>query len=64
MRAGKIYSRDEDEISSSSKDCSRVDLNNLIKRVRDEEKKNKRSNTYLSVLVLTIVAIFGIILTL
>ena len=64
MRAEKIYSRDENEISSSSKDSSRVDLNNLIKRVRDEEKKNKRSNTYLSVLVLTIVAIFGIILTL
>ena len=64
MRAEKIYSRDENEISSSSKDSSRVDLNNLMKRVRDEEKKNKRSNTYLSVLVLTIVAIFGIILTL
>ncbi len=43
---------------------SKVDLNNLIKRVREEEKKTKRSNLAVSLAVLSAVAVFGIILTL
>ena len=37
-------SRDVVQVSSSSK----VDLNNLMKRVRDEEKKSKRASVYVS----------------
>ena len=43
---------------------SKVDLNNLIKRAREEEKKTKRSNLAVSLAVLSAVAVFGIILTL
>ena len=43
---------------------SKVDLNNLIKRVREEEKKTKRSNLAVSLAVLSAVAVFGIFLTL
>ncbi len=43
---------------------SRVDLNNLMKKVRDEEKKSKRTNAYMSAAVVSAVAVFGIILTL
>ena len=43
---------------------SKVDLNNLIKRAREEEKKTKRSNLAVSLAVLSAVAVFGIFLTL
>ena len=43
---------------------SKVDLNNLIKRVKDEEKKSKRQNIVISAAALSAVAVFGIILTL
>ena len=48
------------QVSSSSK----VDLNNLMKRVRDEEKKSKRASVYVSAAALSALAVFGIILTL
>ena len=41
----------------------RVDLNNLMRKVRDEEKKSKRSNIIISAAVLSIIAVFGLILT-
>tara|TARA_Y100000590_G_C15565776_1_gene956563 strand:- start:981 stop:1172 length:192 start_codon:yes stop_codon:yes gene_type:complete len=53
-------SRDVVQVSSSSK----VDLNNLMKRVRDEEKKSKRASVYVSAAALSALAVFGIILTL
>ena len=43
---------------------SKVDLNNLIKRVKDEEKRSKRQNIAISAAALSAIAVFGIILTL
>ena len=43
---------------------SKVDLNNLMKRVKEEEKKTQRNNIVISAAALSAVAVFGIILTL
>ena len=43
---------------------SKVDLNDLIKRVKQEEKKTKRNNLAISAAALLAVSVFGIILTL
>jgi len=43
---------------------TKVDLNNLMRRVKEEKKKNKRSNLVISAAVFSAVAVFGIILTL
>tara|TARA_Y100000816_G_C25625845_1_gene333969 strand:- start:81 stop:293 length:213 start_codon:yes stop_codon:yes gene_type:complete len=43
---------------------SKVDLNNLIKRVKEEEKRSKRQNIAISAAALSAIAVFGIILTL
>ena len=43
---------------------SRVDLNNLIRKVKEEEKRDKRNNLAVSAAALSAVAVFGIILTL
>ncbi len=42
----------------------KVDLNNLIKRVKEEKKKTKRNNLAISAAALSAVVVFGIILTL
>ena len=42
----------------------RVNLNTLMERVKEEEKKNKRNNLVVSVVALSTAAVFGIILTL
>ena len=42
----------------------RVDLNNLMKKVKEEEKRTKRNNLVISVAALSATAVFGIILTL
>ena len=64
MRVEKMEDRtsrdDVVQVSSSSK----VDLNNLMKRVRDEEKKSKRASVYVSAAAVSALAVFGIILTL
>ena len=51
----------ENSLGSSG---SKVDLNNLIKRVKEEEKRSKRQNLVISAAALSAVAAFGIILTL
>ena len=51
----------ENSLGSSQ---SKVDLNNLIKRVKDEEKRSKRQNIVISAAALSAVAVFGISLTL
>jgi hypothetical protein len=56
---GNTYS-DENQKNSKSK----VDLNNLIKRVKDEEKRSKRQNIVISATALSVLAVFGIMLTL
>ena len=43
---------------------STVDLNNLIRKVKEEEKRSKRQNIVISAAALSAVAVFGIILTL
>ena len=43
---------------------SKVDLNNLIRKVKEEEKRSKRQNIVISAAALSSVAVFGIILTL
>ena len=45
-------------------EISRVNLNNLMKRVKEEEKKTKRNNLVVSAAALSAIATFGIILTL
>ncbi len=55
------YSKAENSLEKSS---SKVDLNNLIKKVKEEEKRSKRQNIVISAAALSAVAVFGIILTL
>ena len=43
---------------------SRVNLNNLMKRVKEEEKRTKRNNLVISAAALSAVIVFGAILTL
>jgi len=43
---------------------SKVDLNDLVKRVRAEEKKAKRNSLVISAAALSAAVVFGIILTL
>ena len=43
---------------------SRVNLNTLMRKLKEEEKKTKRNNLAVSVAALSAVAVFGIILTL
>ena len=50
--------------NSLEKSSSKVDLNNLIKKVKEEEKRSKRQNIVISAAALSAVAVFGIILTL
>ena len=45
-------------------EVSRVDLNNLMKRVKEEEKKTKRNNLAISAAAVSAVVVFGVILTL
>jgi len=45
-------------------ETSKVDLNDLMKRVKEEEKKIKRNNLVISAAALSAVVVFGIILTL
>ena len=42
---------------------NRVDLNNLMQKVRDEEKKAKRSSVIISAAIVSVITVFGIILT-
>ena len=43
---------------------TKVDLNNLMRKVRDEEKKSRRASVYVSAAAVSALAVFGIILTL
>ena len=55
----------QDSTESIEKEVNpKVDLNNLMKRVKDDEKKSKRQNIVISAAALSAVAVFGIILTL
>lgn len=62
MRADEMNNLNKS--NNSYTDTNKVDLNNLMQRVRDEERKTKRSNFAISAAVVSAVAVFGIILTL
>ena len=62
MRSGKSLEKSND--SSVSDVSSRVDLNNLMRKVREEEKKSRRTNVYVSAAAVSVLAVFGIFLTL
>tara|TARA_Y100000590_G_scaffold248829_1_gene279591 strand:+ start:185 stop:379 length:195 start_codon:yes stop_codon:yes gene_type:complete len=64
MREGRLSSRESDLETEHTSSNSRVDLNNLIKKVKEEEKRSKRQNIAVSAAALSAVAVFGIILTL
>ena len=59
------YGREEQlnkEVTFNSN--QKVDLNDLMKKVRDQEKRSKRTSVYLSAAAISAFAVFGIILTL
>ena len=64
MREERLNGGKSDLELQPSNSNSRVDLNNLIKKVKEEEKRSKRQNIAISAAALSAVAVFGIILTL
>ena len=61
MRYGREEQVNKEETFNSSQ---KVDLNDLMKKVRDQEKKSRRTSVYLSAAAISAFAVFGIILTL
>ena len=62
---GSNLYNNQDSAESIEKEVNpKVDLNNLMKRVKDDEKESKRQNIVISAAALSAVAVFGIILTL
>ena len=57
-----FYSRQE--YSENSNRESKVNLNDLVNRLKLEKKKERKSNLILSVAAVSAVTVFGIILTL
>ena len=55
---------DKAHVNISDQKSSKVDLNNLIRKVKEEEKKSRRTNIAVSAAAVSAVAVFGIILTL
>ena len=56
--------RDKKQENYNSFKSAKVDLNSLLKNLKDEEKKNKRTNMVVSTAAISALAVFGIILTL
>ena len=52
------------KVSNSSSPVRRVDINDLLSRVRDDEKKQKKENLVFFGLVVSVLAITGIIASL
>ena len=63
MRSERVEENIEEK-SAFDETSSKVDLNNLIKKIRDEEKKTRRNSVFYSAAALSVLIIFGIILTL
>jgi len=62
---GSNLNNKQDTLETVEKETNpKVDLNNLMRRVKDDEKKSKRQNLAISAAALSAVAVFGIILTL
>jgi len=58
------YGRDEELNQDIANSSQKVDLNDLMRKVREQEKKNKRTSVYISAAAISAFAVFGIILTL
>ena len=56
--------REDNNALESNVESSKVDLNNLMKKVKEEEKKTKRQNIVISAAALSAVGVLGIIFTL
>ena len=56
--------RDRENSITKNFKTSKVDLNTLLKKVKEEEKKTKRTNIAVSAAAFSALAVFGIILTL
>ncbi len=56
--------RDRENSITENFKTSKVDLNTLLKKVKEEEKKTKRTNIAVSAVAFSALAVFGIILTL
>ena len=54
----------EQEQPMAFSETSKVNLNDLMRKVKEEEKKTKRNNLAISLAAISAVAVFGIILTL
>ena len=54
----------EKDQSGAFSEIPRVNLNNLMKKVKEEEKKTKRNNLAISLAALSVVAICGLVITL
>ena len=52
------------KISNSSSPARRVDINDLLSRARDDEKKQKKENLVFFGIVASVIAITGIIASL
>lgn len=57
-----IRRKDHPEVNQGKKD--RVRLTDLLSRMNEEKKKERKSNIALSVVAISLVAVFGIILSL
>jgi len=57
-----IRRKDHPEVNQGKKD--RVRLTDLLSRMNEEKKKERKSNIVLSVVAISLVAVFGIILSL
>ena len=62
MRYGREEELNQETLNSNNN--HKVDLNDLMKKVRDQEKKSRRTSVYLSAAAISAFAVFGIILTL
>ena len=58
------YGREEQTNQEAPNSGQKVDLNDLMRKVRDEEKKSRRTSVYLSAAAISAFAVFCIILTL
>ena len=60
---GSLNENSEDNLNFRDR-SSKVDLNNLMKKLKEEEKLTKRNNLVISAAAVSAVAVFGIIMTL
>jgi len=58
-----FYTNEEDNISTEFK-AKKVNLTDLVARLKEEKRQDKKHNVILSAAAISAVAVFGIILTL